>query len=643
MRLLFWRRKKSDTPTPTPVEPQPRGAIATAPRPGGSSGRLAPIVEPRDELLRFARDVLNARGDRVRVEEDDLILATQNDGAVARYTTTLARARAEEQTTLLAQGATALESLFDEASDRARLVGVRLAADADPVALAMRHLAPTPEACGRCAGRAGEGWLAGAPHCDSCPLRAERPALTWEQPPATARILKRSEAQSVELVYRLIAHDRRGRHDEWLRLAFDCLHGRELPPLPIDLLSAAQPSETSWAREATLAEASVRAQARLRPAMEALSAALQLRVAEEYQQRIADVTTTHERLRRERPDDGVSVAAALERELASLAEVYGVEVEARLESVVLVISPMAQVAIDTEGGVGPTVMVDTGRGVVSPPVCSVCAGDVSAGHVCAHGHAICAEHADACVHCGTLRCPACEPAALARCTLCGDATCGEHLSACDACNRAFCADHIWRCVEGDTTLCLEHLRVCASCGDPLCEAHASACAVCGDTTCQRHTRRCKTCGEARCETHALACGTCGQPVCSAHATTCEECGKATCQDDIFTCLGCGRALCACAGMAACVTCGADYCAHCRGETGACPACRAPSALSEADTQALRLVAERETSINLKQKWQVGHNALARVFIAKGLGREQVWVVTHEGEIAGARRKGWLAR
>jgi hypothetical protein len=66
-------------------------------------------------------------------------------------------------------------------------------------------------------------------------------------------------------------------------------------------------------------------------------------------------------------------------------------------------------------------------------------------------------------------------------------------------------------------------------------------------------------------------------------------------------------------------------------------------LSDADTQALQLVAERETSINLKQKWQVGHNALARVFIARGLGREQVWVVTHEGEIAGARRKGWLAR
>lgn len=642
----FWQRRKKDTSSPAPTEERGgRGAVATAPRPAGVSGRLAATVEPRDELLRFTRDLLNAQGARVRVEEDDLIVATQPDGAVARYTTTLARARAEEETTLLAQGAAALETLFDEAAQRARLVALRLLAtgDDDPGALALRHLAPLSEVCGRCARQGGEPWLVGEPTCDACPMRADRPALTWAQPPVAARLLRQSDAHSVELVYRLIGRDRRGRRDEWLRLAFDAATGRKLTPLALDLLTTAQPGEPPTRASAHLAEASARAQTTLRPALDALSASLRQRVADDYQRRVEEVTTTHERLRRERPEDGQAVAAALERELASLAEVYGVEVEARLESVVFITSSVAVVAVETAQGVGPSVTVDLGRGMVSAPTCAVCPQGVPAGHVCARGHAICAKHLDTCAHCGVARCPICEPTPLARCALCSDATCDRCATACDACGRVFCASHTWRCVEGDHTLCLEHLNVCVGCGDPLCETHASRCGACGDVLCQRHARPCNTCGDARCESHAEVCVTCNQALCATHTIHCEECGKPVCEDDVFTCLGCGRKLCGCAGSAACISCGADYCARCRGETETCPACRALASPNTDDLRALQQAAEQEPSINLKRKWQAGRNTLARVYIARGLGREEAWIVTNAGEVIAARRKGWLAR
>ncbi|HEX8998007.1 MAG TPA: hypothetical protein VF812_18405 [Ktedonobacterales bacterium] len=644
----FWQRRKKESPLGASSEErqerESRGAVATAPRPAGISGRLATTVEPRDELLRFARDLLNAQGARVRAEEDDLIVATQPDGSVARYTTTLARARAEEETTLLAQGAAALQTLFDEAAQRARLVALRLpASDDEAHTLALRHLAPLPEACGRCVGLGGEPWLSSAPTCDACPMRAGRPALTWAQPPVTARTLRQSDAQSVELVYRIIGRDRRGRRDEWLRLAFDAASGRKLPPMPLDLLPAAQPAEPSARANAQVAEASAHAQETLRPALDALSVSLRQRVADEYQRRIEEVTTTHERLRRERPEDGDSIAAALERELASLSEVYGVEVEARLESVVFISSPVALVAVETAQGVGPSVLVDLGRGMVSAPACAVCSGDTRAGHICAQGHTVCATHLSVCATCGATRCPVCDPTPMAACALCGDLTCAACAGACDDCGHTFCSGHTWRCAEGDATLCLEHLNVCAACGDPLCQTHTSQCGACGDTLCQRHARRCKTCGDVRCETHAQMCDSCGQALCERHAIACEECGKPICQEDVFTCQGCGRQLGACAGRAACASCGADYCVRCRDEAEACPACRALAAPGDDDLLALRQAADREPAINLKRKWQVGRNALARVFITRGLGREEAWIITNAGEVIAARRKGWLAR
>ncbi|HET9109887.1 MAG TPA: hypothetical protein VFN78_03580 [Ktedonobacterales bacterium] len=640
----FWQRRKKPEPavTATADRDESRGSVATAPRPGGSSGRLTATAELGDELLRFARDLLHAQGARVRAEDDDLLLATLPDGSVARYTTTLARARAEEETTLLAQGAAALETIFDEAAQHSRMVALRLPATADPSALALRWLAPVADSCERCLGQGGDPWLAGAPTCDTCPLRTGRLALRWEDPPVAARILRQNDMQSVELAYRLIGRDRRGRRDEWLRVAFNS-DGLPLAPLPLDLLSAALPSDAGKATRVTLATASAHAQERLRPALDALSVTLQQRVADDYQRRIEDITTTHERLRRERPEEARNVEAALERELASLAEVFSVEVEARLESAVFITSSVAQVVVETAHGMGPAVTVDLGRGTVSAPRCAVCDADMRAGRVCAKGHAVCAIHLSACAHCGAVRCPACDPTPLATCALCGDATCGDCATTCDDCGRTFCADHVWRCAESDHTLCLEHVNVCGACNDPLCSAHTSRCGACDAVRCERHVQRCKICGEARCEAHASGCVTCGSALCATHSHTCEQCGQPVCADDLFTCMGCGRAVCACAGIGACASCGADYCAQCRGDASTCPACRTLEAPTDEDLSALQRAAEQEPAINLKRKWQVGRNAHARVYVARGLGREEVWVVTSAGEVAGARRKGWLAR
>jgi hypothetical protein len=87
----------------------------------------------------------------------------------------------------------------------------------------------------------------------------------------------------------------------------------------------------------------------------------------------------------------------------------------------------------------------------------------------------------------------------------------------------------------------------------------------------------------------------------------------------------------------------EYCAQCQAESAQCPACRATVTPDEVDLAALQAAAEREPRINLKRKWQVGQNALARVFIARSLGRDEVWVVTRQGEVVSAQRKGWLGR
>ncbi len=645
MRWFWQRRKKEATPPDTSrggdvIE---RATRVTSPRAGVRSSPLDGAMEPRDALLAFARDLLNAQGARVRVEENDLITATLPDGGAARYTTTLTRAHAEEETALLTQGAPALDALFEVAERQARITTAVLSKGSDAAALAMRTLTPPTEACGRCAGGGHERWQAGVPTCEYCPLRHDAPALRWESKPISARIVRWEDEQSIELSYRITGRDRRGRRDEWLRLAFNSRTGERVAPLTLDQLAAAQPaSATTQPVDGAGGAAVARAREALQPGMEALSAYLSQRVGAEFQRRAEDLTATHERLKRERPNDTHAISTSLERELTSLADVYGIEIEASLEAICHITSPIALVTIETGDGAGLTVSVDAGRSLARPPTCAGCGAATRAGHVCARGHAYCAGCAEACAQCDAMRCPACGEAPLAPCGLCQDPLCVTCARTCDTCGGRFCTDHVWTCAEGDRALCMSDLTLCGDCQAPLCQTHAASCSVCGEALCPSHTRACKTGGEPLCAAHAAACVTCHHPLCAAHTTRCEECGQAVCHDDIFTCLGCGRALCACSNPAPCSSCGASYCASCRDTEGACPACRSLVSASESDLIPLRLAAEREPAISLKRKWMMGRNTLARVYISRGLGREEAYLISEQGDIIATHRKGWRA-
>ena len=710
---------------------------------GVGSGRLgahaAPTYEPRDALLRFARDALRARGAQVRVEDDDLVTATLADGAQARYTTTLARARTEADATLLVEGSAALATLYDEAAQRARVVALRLAEAAEPLAL-IADLTPGPfphlwegekrrrsgagELCGRCVGVGGEGWTRGTPTCAACPLREGRLALRWAAAPVATRVTRRYEATGVELTYRIGGRDRRGRRDEWLRLTIDAPEQTEqayptAPPAPLRSPSAPPspargggaggggapltPEQIAQATaialpadaHATLRAASARAQRQLTPALEAASAFLQQSAADEYQRRVADLTAHYERLRREAPEQANELAAAQARELAGLAEVYAVEVEATLENVAFVTTPYAEVTFDLPDGAAFILSADLGCGTVAPPTCAVCGVASLSGYVCAHGEFACVGCGAACGQCGAVACPHPQPlpqgergdregrgvgggapseraalTMLASCETCGELMCGNCLRGCAQCGSQQCPDHLWACKECAADagrLCLGCATLCARCAGVLCATHARACSVCGEALCGEHALACGECARTLCDAHASVCVTCQRPLCADHTDACEECGAVMCARDTFACLGCGRRLCQCAAPAACGLCQVEYCVRClaagtpnagaaKGDAPTCPACRALASMSPDDLALLERAStwEREAqkardeqptkgekAINLRQHWLVGRNAQVSVFVNRGVGRQIVYVVAPDGAVVHTERKGWL--
>lgn len=641
----FWQRKKPATPAASAnatAESFERPARVTSPRAAQRTHPLQLNLEPRDAILAFARDLLNAQGARVRVEEDVLVTAAFPDSKLVRYTTSLSRARAEESTALLTQGAPALDSLFEIAERRARLTAATLTVVEEPVALALRMLS-NHAMCGQCVAVVGGESRRGRGACDACPLRTGTLALRWESPPTGGHVLQWEQETSIELTYRVTSRDRRGRLDEWLRFAFDPSNGQLLPLLSIERLTTAHATDALEHPPIEAIRATTEyARKTLTPSVEALAAFRTQHVAADYQRRVEDLTTTSERFKRERPAEIDIISSSLARDLAALAEVYGVEVEAALESACIIVSPVALVSMQTALDAGPTVRVDAGRGALRSPTCMRCAQPVSAGRVCASGHVYCAACAEACSRCGNLRCAACGDKALSACGLCREKTCQDCTRACDTCQDLFCADHVWTCVAGDRTLCLRHLTLCDECQAPLCETHAATCARCDTRLCPQHIQRCAADSEPLCAKHAGSCVTCERPLCAPHATTCAECGQPVCPADLQECSGCGRVLCACANLTPCATCGVPYCARCHAGTPACPACRALAPASESDLALLRSAAGQDPAIALKRPWLVGQNTRARVFVSRGLGREEAVVLSAEGDIIVTHRKGWRA-
>lgn len=411
MRLFFWRRKpekqveKDDALADAVRMAAASAPVATVARSEVPTKPLAsPPIELRDALLRFARDYLLARGARVRVEEADLISATLTDGTTVRYTTTLARARADEQTELLVQGGTALAGLVDDSSERARVTALRLATAGNPLEVARAAVAEPAEGCSGCVGNGNGGSGALASLCRRCPLREGRLVLRGMGRIVEVQEVRRADLHAVELAYHIVSSDRQGRRDEWTRLAFDCGDGRAIEPLPMEAVALALAADLPAADAVSwLTSANDTANKKLALSLDASGSFLRLRSEGEYQRRLEDIRTTFERVQREGTADLNAAETAFLREKERLHDIYAVSVEAQLESIAFIASPAAQVVLTFSSGAELPLWVDIGRAHVVAPVCASCGASVRAGDLCRHGHLTCSacssRHAGGCPVC----------------------------------------------------------------------------------------------------------------------------------------------------------------------------------------------------------------------------------------------------
>jgi hypothetical protein len=403
-----------------------RTAVATlAPEPAvRRTGRLTGTAEPKDALLRFAVDYFLASGARVRVEDDDVVSATLADGTSARYTTTLARARAEEHTDLLAEGSSTLASMLEETAARARALTLALppmAPMGDATALALAALAEPIPGCGRCLGSPIAPDLRGVPSCTTCPLRDGRLVFVGLEGQRSAEISREWLGRGVELTFLVAGRNRLGRHDEWVRLAFEGEGDARLDSLTAAQIERAQPAERHTEDANRVSVALEAGREILAPALEASAVLLRQRTEGEYQRRCEETEATIRRMRAEEPDRARELDSQLKRELAALADVYAVEVEARLESACVIATPMVGVRVRGKLGGVMTLRVDLGRGAVLAPRCDVCGTESRTGSVCDHGHVLCPACEFACGSCGQRICGLCASEMLVACQTCGDA------------------------------------------------------------------------------------------------------------------------------------------------------------------------------------------------------------------------------
>lgn len=402
MKILFWRRKPKTDEAPA------RASSATAPAPlaadpalrppdtANLAGRVdrsniptRPLAMPpqvRDSVLRFAVDALAASGAKVRIEAEDLITATLPSGESARYTTTLARAREDEETRLLVQGGAALADLVDTCAERAAVGALRLAERIDPVGAARAAFAEPLAACRICV---TDSPACGLDACAQCPLREGRTVLFGGGPLAKGVVTRHWDAWSVELTYEVAYSDRQGRRTEWVRVAFDTAGGEPRAILDPDALRSAQPATVPPDRALRISDLTERAERELRPHLTSGAAFLRIRSERDFRERLADLASTAQRLMRETPEDAQRIADSHRLEVDHLAEVFAVDVEARLHSICLIASPHAEVAFVRPRLPDLTITVDLGRGSVITPSCAACGSPVASGRVCGKGHVTC--------------------------------------------------------------------------------------------------------------------------------------------------------------------------------------------------------------------------------------------------------------
>ncbi|HET8906459.1 MAG TPA: restriction endonuclease [Ktedonobacterales bacterium] len=419
----FWQRRRQRQATIEPGNSATVAQTAHVERAPSTSGRLGQPRQLTSEVLVLARDYLQAIGARLRVEDEDVLSAILVDGSQVRYTTTLAKARVDESMTLLVEGSEAFTAMLEDITAHARMSALRLELAADPVTLALDQCASPAPKCGRCLG-ASEG--SPVARCETCPRREGRLVLRWRATGAlTGRAVRHEQAQSVELTYLVAARDHRGRYDEWFRCATDTATGKSVPVLAESVLAEAHAEALHQEQVDSAREAISAPDSSLEEAMAATGMFLRQRSLDEYLKRQEDVATTFDRLQRESPESARAAKVGRSRELAALAEVYAIDIEAHQESACFITSPYAIVALRPAKGHGELqVRVDLGRKHMLAPDCSACGNEIGAGYVCDAGHALCAGCAGACSHCGTWQCAPCGEArpATAHCPRCGQST-----------------------------------------------------------------------------------------------------------------------------------------------------------------------------------------------------------------------------
>ena len=383
----FWQRRRQRPTTAAAQSPTPPH-VESVQRASTTSGRLGQPRQLTGDLLMLARDYLQSVGGRVRVEDEDVLSATLPDGGLVRYTTALAKARADESITLLVEGSEALARMLDDIATRSRLTALRLASVADPVAHAVE-----------------QGQL----------------MLNWRMSgPLSARVVREEEQMTVELAYLVVARDRQGRQDVWMRQAVDTTSGQSVPVLSDTALASAQPDSVPTDYEPYLAQARGCAERILGESLAATGVFLRQRSLDEYRRRLEEVVTTFDRLQRESPETSRAAKIGRKREISALSEIYAVDVEAQLESACFITSGIAHVALrPVKGHAELLVHVDSGRQRVILPDCCVCGMSMQTGYACDAGHVVCAQCAMACGHCGAWRCGACGEPEQVSCAKCG--------------------------------------------------------------------------------------------------------------------------------------------------------------------------------------------------------------------------------
>ena len=400
MKFLFWRRKPKQDDADAArtadllsamasLQPAPRTPVATAERVDRSRLPTRPLAMPpevRDAVLRFAVDTLMVSGAKVRIEAEDQISATLPDGTSVRYTTSLARARDDEETQLLVQGGAVLSDLVDRCAESAAFGALALTERVDPVGAARAAVAEPRAGCERC-GTASSGAPLDA--CAECPLRERRLVLRGMGRLSSGSVVRQWTAWSVELTYEVAYSDRQGRRTEWVRLAFDMASGTPRSVLDPDALRSARPADPPPDLIAGMAELQARAERALAPRLEAGAAFLRQRSERDFRDRLADLESTATRMQRETPEQASQIAASLTAEIERLREVFAVDVEAHLHSICCIATPSSDVTFRRRSGSALTVTVDLGRGELIPPACASCGNAVASGHVCEQGHITC--------------------------------------------------------------------------------------------------------------------------------------------------------------------------------------------------------------------------------------------------------------